>query len=163
MRASARRWPGSAETWPNRQWSTRARVHREQHGGRGGRHIAVDDHRHALVACGDDRPGHRRELAAADPAEHLERVREAPAWWKASAASTASRFRARPSSSTPVPRPTQSRGRAAEQRGEDRGGDRGVADPHLADAEEVDAARHRLHAEGHGRGAVGLVQRRPRP
>jgi hypothetical protein len=49
----------------------------------------------------------------------------------ASPASTTAALRARPASSTPVPRPTQSP-RAAEQRGGQRSGDGGVADAHLA-------------------------------
>ena len=40
----------------------------------------------------------------------------------------------------------------------DRRGDRGVADAHFADAEEVGAARDRLHAIGHCRGAFGFVE-----
>ncbi len=46
---------------------------------------------------------------------------------------------------------------AAVERGVDRCRDGGVADAHLADSEEVGAARERLHAEGEGRGGGLLV------
>ena len=71
---------------------------------------------------------------------------------------TASAFRFSPASSTPVPRPTQSAGRAAVERVKDRRRDGRVGDPHLAEAEEVDAAGHRLHAVGDRRRAGLFVE-----
>ncbi len=65
-----------------------------------------------------------------------------------------------PSPSSPGARTDPVQSRTAEQRGEDRGGNRGVSDPHLADAEKIGATRHRLHAEGHRPRAVGLLHRR---
>ena len=47
---------------------------------------------------------------------------------------------------------------AAIERMEDRGGDGGVADPHLAETEKIDAPGDRLHAEGDGPRAVRLVE-----
>ena len=58
-----------------------------------------------------------------------------------------------------MPRPTQSRRGAAVEAVIDRGRDRGVADAHLAEAQQVGAARDRLHAEGDGGRAAGLVHR----
>ena len=49
---------------------------------------------------------------------------------------------------------------AAEQGAIDRRRDRGVADAHFAQAQQVDAAGDRLHAEGHRRRAAALVHRR---
>jgi hypothetical protein len=50
-------------------------------------------------------------------------------------------------------------GLAAIERGIDRGGRGGVADAHLAEAEQIRAADQRLHAEGHGGDAGALVER----
>ena len=58
-----------------------------------------------------------------------------------------------------APRPA--RCRPAVKRRVDRGRDRGVADAHLAERQKVDAAGDRLHAERHGGGASGLLERRP--
>ena len=49
-------------------------------------------------------------------------------------------------------------GRAAIERVEDRRRDGRVGDPHLAEAEEVDAARDRLHAVGDRRRAGSFVE-----
>ena len=137
----------------------RARSQRVEDRRGGARHIAVDDHRHAVHPRREDRPGHRGDLAAAEAAKHFERIVEMAGveghrgidGGLLPRDSLAVEAGARPD---PIGRG------AAEERVEDRRGDRRVADPHLADAEEVDAAGDRLHAEGHGRGAGGFVERR---
>ena len=136
----------------------RARVDRMQDRRGGGRDEAVDDDRHALHPRREDRADHGRDLAPAEPAQHLQRIALARRAAR-TAAPTASALRFSPASSTPVPRPTQSAGLAAIERVEDRRRDGRVGDPHLAEAEQVDAAGHRLHAVGDRRRAGFFVER----
>ena len=97
----------------------------------------------------EDRAGHRGDLAAAEPAQHLERVVEMPGMARERRLHGSDLAReAVVVDAGAAPDPV--RGLAAVKRGVDRRRDRGVADAHLADAEEIGAAGDRLHAEGHG-------------
>ena len=87
-------------------------------------------------------PGHRRNLAPAKAAQHLPADRPARPRGAASPAATAASFRARPASSTPVPRPAQPvppNSAAAMRRR-----DGGVADAHLARDEQIGLGIDRL-------------------
>ena len=91
----------------------------------------------ARAACRAARiaPGHGRDLAAAEAAQHFAADRrDAPRMAARSAASTAAALRPRPSSSTPGAAADPVRRRAAVERRVDRRRDGGVADAHLADA-----------------------------
>ena len=87
----------------------RARVGGEQHRGGGGAGVAVEQHRDAAHAGGQDRAGDGGELAPAEPAQQLERVARRRSRWRASAASmTGDLARRAPRRATPVPGPAQS-------------------------------------------------------
>ena len=116
-------------------------------------------HRHLLHPRGEDRAGDGREFAAADPAQHFQRILQMARHASASAASTTSALRAssprrRPSRA----RPSRRRCRRTE-RAEDRRRNGGIADAEIAEAQQIGAAGNRLHAEGHGGGAAALVER----
>jgi hypothetical protein len=102
--------------------------------------------------------GHGGDLAAAEAAEHLQRIGQVAAMERESLGDRVA-LAGEPvvidagAGADPVGRI------AAEQGGEDGGGDGGVADAHLADGEKVDAAGGRFHAEGHGGGAIALAHR----
>ena len=125
----------------------------------GGGDEAVDDHRHLLLTRGEDGAEHRGDLAPTEPREDRQRIGEHAGVMHERAvdgiglAGQAGIVDAR-AAPDPVGTP------AAEERGIERGGHRGIADPHLADAEEVGAARHGLHAVGDGRRAHAVVHGR---
>ena len=88
----------------------RGGLERVQHRRGGRRHIAVEHHGDALQPRRDDRAGDRRDLAAAEPAQHLERVVEMAGVTGERAPSPPRPCGHSPASSTPVPRPTQASG-----------------------------------------------------
>ena len=154
------RWPASAETWPASACAS----------------VSVRSLSSGATAAVQTKPSsstgmpclarrQRRaedggELAAAerrrDPqriVEHGGVARERAARWRRACAS-------RPASSTPVPRPAQRSAAAAEQRRGDRRRRRGVADAHLAEADEIGLRRHGVVAGRDGGEELLLVHRR---
>ena len=167
-RSSSGRWPiaveeprvaGLGRAVRDQAMVERAAVDGVQHGGGGGAGIAVEQHRDAAHAGGHDGAGRwppvpRRRPRPAAPADRGAAI--ASLWW-ASASSITAILCASALPLTPVPGPAQSAPRAAEERGAQRGGGRGVGDAHLAQAQHVDAGLGRHHAVGHGVGGAGLV------
>ncbi len=78
-----------------------------KNGGRGGRHVAVENHRDALQPGRENRARDGGDLAAAEAAQNFEGIASDARGGAASAPSTAAILRFTPSSSRPVPRPTQ--------------------------------------------------------
>ena len=107
--------------------------------------------RMAPAIAANSRPPSRRKSSSGSPR---------CGWCSATAVSTASILRFRPSPLAPVPGPTPVLRLAAEETVADGGGDGRVADAHLADAQQVGAAGNRFHAESHGGGTGALIQRR---
>jgi hypothetical protein len=127
-----------------------------QHRSRRGRYITVDKHRDAFHPRGEDRPGHGRDLAPAQPAQHFERIIEMALVQRHRGFNGRDLARQhvafRPGArADPVDR------RSAIERVEDCRRNGGVADAHLADAQKVGAAGNRLHAERHRRSTGALV------
>ena len=133
-------------------------VHGVEHGGGGRHHIAVEHDRHLLVACRDDGAGNGGDLPPAQTAQHFQRIGEmlpVKGDGIAHSGDLARQNFACGAGAGPDPFLR----RAAIEAVADGGGDRGVADAHLAEAQEVRAAGDGFHAEGHGGGAGLLVER----
>ena len=103
---------------------------------------------------GEDRARHRGDLPPAGAAQDLERVPLAAEAGDGAVDDGDLAGERLPGDARPRAAPC--RPATAPQGGVDRGGDRGVADPHLPEAETVHLVRDRLEPEGHGRGNVPL-------
>ena len=141
-----RRWPGSAEQWPTWQWSSAPGVATA-------RGSTADVTTYPSSSTGSLRQRAASTAAAiatssAPPTSRSTSNGSVMPAIRATAVATASRLRARPSSSTPVPRPTQSAGSPSPSSGGDGRGGRGVADPHLADHQQIGVERFHRGAAG---------------
>ena len=134
-------------------------VHGEEHGGGGAGDIAVDDHRHAVEPRGEDGAGHGGDLAPAEAAQDLQRIVEM-AGMAGDRRGDGFALALEPGVVDAGAGADPVAGLAAEQAAIDRRGNGRVADPHLADGEQIDPVGDRLHAVGHGPGAHLLVERR---
>ena len=129
-----------AETWPTRQWSSAVGLAACRTAAADGRDETVYDHGNFLDARGQNGAGHGGDLAAAEPAQDLQRIVEMIA-----DAARPPPLPRRASGPAPSPvdagaRPTQSSAAAAIKGMEDRRRHGGVADAHFADAQKIDAA-----------------------
>ena len=127
-----------------------ARTQPLQHRSGRRRHIAIEHHRHAGGAGGDNRTHHCREFAAAKTPQDLQADRQMIVMEAPGRVQRRAILRAIPASSTPVPGPTQSARFATIKPGGDRRGGCGIADSHFAEAEEIDVAMDGFHAESDG-------------
>ena len=131
-----------------------------EHSGCRGRDIAVEDDGRAAQPAGDDGAGDRRQLPAAEVAEHLERVVElAPMPGQCCSDHLdlelePGTFDAR-AGAGPIGR------RATEQCGADGGGRGRVGDAHLAHGHQVEIVVGSGEAQIEGLDAVGFGHRRP--
>jgi hypothetical protein len=130
----------------------RALVERGEDRRRGADDEAVEQHRNALDARGEDRAGDRRDLAPAEATQDLERIGEMLAMQRDGGAHGVGLARhpgvvGAGAAADPVLR------RAAIKPAIDRRRRGGVADAHFAQTEQIGAGGERLHAEGHRRGA----------
>ncbi len=144
---------------PDQAMIQRRRVGRMQHRSRRGRHITIDKHRDAFHPRGEDRPGHGRDLAPAQPAQHFERIIEMALVQRHRGFNDRDLARQHLAFSAgartdPVDR------RSAIERVEDRRCNGCVADAHFTDAQKIGATGDRLHAERHRRSTGALVHRR---
>ncbi|ENN89287.1 hypothetical protein RHSP_29741 [Rhizobium freirei PRF 81] len=151
--------PGLCRNMADQAMIERRRIGSLENGGRSRRDITIDDHGDAFHARGKDSAGHGGDLAPAETAQDFKRIGEVIAMQcdrLLDGGNLALQHLAlgAGSRSDPVLCLT------AIKRVMDGGGDRGVADAHFADAEQIRAAGDRLHAEGHGRSAVTLAERR---
>ena len=120
---------------------------------------AVEQHGNAVCARRQQGAGHRGDLAAADPAQHLERIAERLGVAGQRAPDHGRLVR----HAVPVQagaRPGPPRRRAAEQRRPDRRRGGGVADAHLAERQQIQIGRQRSHAAIERVQALRLAHRR---
>ncbi len=95
--------------------------------------VAVEQHRHARHARGDDRADDGREFAPAEAAQEIERILGGGVRCSATPSSAPPRSCCRvPSPATPVPGPTQSEAAPPKRPQHKRRGRGGVGDAHLA-------------------------------
>jgi hypothetical protein len=126
---------------------------------RGADDEAVEQHRHAPDARGQDRARHRGDFAPAQTSQDFERIAQIIAVQRDR--------RAHGLGLALEPRVVDARAAAdpilrlaAVERVIDRGGDRGAADAHFAQAQQIGLRGERLHAEGHRRRAGLFIERR---
>lgn len=143
----------------NQAMIERGRIGSLQHGSSSRCHIAVDQHRDFLHAGGKNGTGHRRELTAAEPAQDFQRVVQVIA------VEGNGRLHSLDLAREEFPLRAGARAnpflrRAAIEGKIDRGGNRGVADTHFADAQQIRTTGNGFHAKRHGGRAVPLRKRR---
>lgn len=133
----------------------RRRIGSLEHGGGGCCNITVDQHRNFLHARGKDCPRHRRQFTATEAAQDFQRIVQVVA------VEGNSRFHGLDLACQKLALRTGAGAnpffrRAAVESEIDCGGNRGVADTHFTDAEQIRATGNGFHAEGHGGRAIAL-------
>jgi hypothetical protein len=126
---------------------------------RGGDDVTVEDDRDPGDAGGENGTGHGGKLAAAQTAQDLQRIVQMIPVEMQSAAHRLG-LAGHAGGIEAGARSDPFGGIAAMERAGHGGRHGGVADPHLAETEEVDPTFERFHAEDRSTGAVGLVEGR---